>query len=254
MAESYLIVYHASSDPTHLRDVGDDPCFDDPPSWGVCRPNVRKWKTVDLGSHLFFLAFVHPDQYFVRGWFEVGEKISYVDAYNRFPNRRNVIIRPLRGNQAIAQVAASRKIEWNDRHRKKAYVKSGFNSIPAFLFATVSGNTTFIQNPEDEHQIDNWKCNRIFQCGTKQFCRCISTNSCLKEGLVSQPQFQHYIVANPRRWADLADLRIPWEAVESQFQVAHKLQTPVYQHNALSVSGDRVARILDFLERRKNGA
>lgn len=70
---SYLVVFHANLDPNHGPvDIGDDPCFDPPPTWGICRPPTRR--SVRVGTNLFFIGYVAPDQYFVKGWFEVGEK------------------------------------------------------------------------------------------------------------------------------------------------------------------------------------
>ena len=249
MPNHYLIVYHATSDLPSLNDIGDDPCFDNPPSWGICRPNVRRWVT--RGSNLFFLAFIQPAQYYLKGWFEVGEKISYVEAARRFPHRRNVIIRPLQNWQTMDSIKLKRKIMWRYPKKKKFFEQSQLTSIPNFLFSTISENTVFIQNPDDLHEIDNWKCNRLFQCTYMKFKKCISLNSCQKEGSIENEQYRHYVVANSKRWSDTGGLRIDWQTIDVNFNFGFSLQTPKGQHNTKVIPKEKIQPLLHFLNQRK---
>jgi len=79
---NYLCVFHAVWIGNELKDIGDDPCFDYVPTWGICRPNSRK--SSKIGDKLFFVGYVKTEnRYYVKGWFEIGEKISYDDALSR---------------------------------------------------------------------------------------------------------------------------------------------------------------------------
>jgi len=206
------------------------------------------------GSNLFFLAFIHPGHYYLRGWFEVGEKINYVEALRRFPNRRNVIIRTLPNGQTVEAITRTRQTKWRYPKRKQSFEHSHLTSIPSFLFSTNSDNTIYIQNPEDDHEIDNWKCNRIFHCTDRQFSQCISQNFCSKEGTITANPFQQYVVAHPKRWFDVGELRINWHTIESEFHFGFTPQTPAYQHNALKTPQDKVHPLLEFLNQRKTAA
>ena len=93
---NYVCVFYA--DPAVQDDVVDlglDPDFSAPlPTWGICRPNLRR--AVRRGSRLVFLGYYPKDRsYLLKGWFEVDETIGYEEALERFPNRRNVIVRNL---------------------------------------------------------------------------------------------------------------------------------------------------------------
>lgn len=223
---SYLVVFHANLDPNHGPvDIGDDPCFDPPPTWGICRPPTRR--SVRVGTNLFFIGYVAPDQYFVKGWFEVGEKISYVEAHNRFPGRTNVIISLLPAAQPLAAVIQNRQVIWRYRERRRAFEVSGLPAVPDFLYRTLSNCQVFIQNPVDEHEIDNWKCNRIFHCRTTQFEQCIARNACENEGDILLQQYRNYVVAHAHNWLDIGPQLLTWEMVEDHFQFHIALQTPV---------------------------
>jgi hypothetical protein len=72
MCKSYLIVFHGTFDNNRIIDIGEDPCFDNPPTWGICRPNYRR--SIEVGYNLVFLAKIEDD-YYLKGWFKVGETI-----------------------------------------------------------------------------------------------------------------------------------------------------------------------------------
>ncbi|HNY45230.1 MAG TPA: hypothetical protein PKH15_11120 [Bacteroidales bacterium] len=56
MSKSFLIVFHGQIVNGKIVDIGDDPCFDSPPSWGICRPPTRR--SVKIGDTLIFIAKV----------------------------------------------------------------------------------------------------------------------------------------------------------------------------------------------------
>ncbi len=86
----YLVVFLGEYIGNKIYDIGgDDPCFCSPPTWGICRPDVRS--RLSVGDTLFFLAKIDSD-YILKGWFEVGKKIDYLEALNLFPERMNVIV------------------------------------------------------------------------------------------------------------------------------------------------------------------
>lgn len=249
---SYLIVFHATVDPNRGPvDIGDDPCFDDPPTWGICRPPTRR--SVQIGTNLFFVAYVAPNQYFVKGWFQVGEKISYIEAHDRFPNRANVIIRLLPNNHPLETIIQNRQLRWRYPERQQAFQASGLPGVPEFFYRTLVNNEIYFQNPADEHEIDNWKCNRIFLCRTNQFSQCIAQNVCHKEGEILQQQYHNYIVAQQDNWIDIGPQLLTWADVDNQFQFNLTLRTPRGQHNVLRLPEERVQDLIDVLSRAKNG-
>lgn len=232
-------------------DIGDDPCFDDPPTWGICRPPTRR--SVQVGTNLFFVAYVAPNQYLVKGWFQVGEKISYIEAQNRFPNRANVIIRRLPNNQPLERVIQNRQLNWRYPERQQAYIGSKLLKVPDFLYRTISNNDVYFQNPADEHEIDNWKCSRIFLCRTNQFLECIVQSRCHKEGEILQPRYHNYVVAHQSNWIDIGTHRLTWADVESHFHFNLALRTPKGQHNVLLLPEERVQDLINYLSNAKNG-
>lgn len=77
---NYVLVYKVDEDSREsLKDVGDDPCFENQPTWGICRPNIRNRTNLQPGSNLVFVANIEND-YFVRGCIKVSEKIDIVSA------------------------------------------------------------------------------------------------------------------------------------------------------------------------------
>ena len=64
-----------------------DPYLGECPTLGACRPDIRE--QVTKGDHLFFISGKVPDtNQFIMGGFEVAEKISAMEAYERFPDLR----------------------------------------------------------------------------------------------------------------------------------------------------------------------
>lgn len=207
-----------------IQDVTEDPCFEKVPSWGICRPPTRR--SINIGDNLFFVAYYKElEKYYVKGWFEVGEKISYFDALNRFPIRRNVII--------SLKESSARNTKWRYREaRNETFTHFGNNNIPEWLEQINVSEGTFYQNPEDDHEIDNWKCRRIFHCKTANFRDCIQKNTCLKNN-VSFEDYKNYIVSSQTNWVDVGSKLIRYNTLKDATGFTKSLRTPKGQHNVL---------------------
>lgn len=82
-----IVILSSGYDPERGKQV-KDPYLGDIPSFGACRPDVRK--AVQLGDRLFFISGKlrgGPPQY-LMGAFEVKRKITALDAYHTYPERR----------------------------------------------------------------------------------------------------------------------------------------------------------------------
>jgi hypothetical protein len=238
LPRNYLCVFYA--DPKvgdDVVDLGRDPDFSPPvPTWGICRPAVRsKW--VKQGSHVVFVGYYGANRYLVKGWIRVGEVLTYADALERFPSRRNVIIRPLEETEYAARTPS-----WKRKDIAVAVEAKFGNRPPAFLTTIHSGNRTFVQNPDDDHELDNWKCQRIFLDTTNQLLRCIDAGTCLRENRFSA--LKGYVVADA--WQDVGNARIPWCEVAPPSLLGSPLQTPYHQHNERRLRDDD----LDVLRHR----
>jgi hypothetical protein len=225
MSKSYLIVFHGDygkfCKQKEIVDISDDPCFDAIPTWGICRPPTRK--SVEIGSKLFFVAYYkETKKYYLKGWFEVAEKISYSDALKRFPLRKNVIIS--RSTRSVGNT------NWRYTKLKNIYEGIYGKHIPYWLKSVVVKEGTFHQNNVDTHEIDNWKCRRIFHCDKDQFRKCIDTNLCEKSNF-SLNQFENYIVSHPNNWQDTGNLMIEFSKFKEATGIDFELATPKGQHN-----------------------
>src|SRR5579859_2767263 len=136
---AYLIVYHTY--PEHPATQWFDKLWDpdlraSPFTWGVCRPDVRKYAQV--GSHLFFVAYHMEghkrqldERYYFAAHFRVGERISHVEAVRRFPDRSNVILEHLPNGTSLATrlraylVAHEATLNWADREQILHILASG---------------------------------------------------------------------------------------------------------------------------------
>jgi len=220
--KKYLVTFIADETVKNgLRDVGDDPYFDNLPTWGICRPNYRK--SISVGDILFFLGFLKVrNQYILKGWFEVGEKINYLKALERFPNRRNVIVSRETNNL--------REIKWRYRDLKRCFDCLKINDL-SWLKEITFGDYKLYQNPIDQHEIDNWKCRRIFHCQSKQFINCMKHKTCKKKS--EFPDKCNYVVANPQKWADVSNLKITLDDIREYTGFQKSIITPRNQHNVL---------------------
>ena len=240
MSKSFLIVFHGQIVNDKIVDIGDDPCFDSPPSWGICRPPTRR--SVKVGDTLFFIAKVGND-YFLKGWFKVGSKLDYPSALKQFPSRQNVI---------ISTKISSHPIKWRYKDLQKKYYETHGQTTPNFLIQLDTGSGTFYHSQTDDHETDNWKCRRIFHCTSKQFEKCITANNCLKSSeLLTANQYKNYVIADKNHWADLDNLRITFDEIKEVTNFPKEIRTPKGQHNVMRFD-DYKEKLFKFIEERKN--
>lgn len=81
-----IFVTGSRCDPVEGKHV-KDPYLGKNPSLGACRPDIRK--QVQKGDHIFVVSGKVPGvAQVVLGGFEVAEKISAIEAFERFPEQR----------------------------------------------------------------------------------------------------------------------------------------------------------------------
>lgn len=86
MKKGYVYIGRSGYDPDKGKSI-NDPYLGDVPTLGACMPNIRR--SVTPGDHIFLVSGSVPSlkQYLIGG-FEVAEKISAIEAYERFPKLR----------------------------------------------------------------------------------------------------------------------------------------------------------------------
>ena len=81
-----IIVTSSGYDPEKGKHI-KDPYLGPNPSLGACRPDIRE--KLQVGDHIFLVSGkVRNTAQIVLGGFEVAEKISAMEAYDRFPEQR----------------------------------------------------------------------------------------------------------------------------------------------------------------------
>src|SRR5437588_6470159 len=81
-----IFVTSSGYDPEKGRQV-KDPYLGPNPSLGACRPDIRE--QLQKGDHIFVVTGkVRNVDQVVLGGFEIAEKISAIEAYERFPEQR----------------------------------------------------------------------------------------------------------------------------------------------------------------------
>lgn len=238
MNKYYLITFIGNENNTEcVTDITNDPDFSLPhPTWGICRPNVRRWKSL-VGSTLIFLGyFKEQNRYYIKGWFKVDSSITFLDALTRFPNRRNVIIRK-------SDFILNNNESWKSKKIKKL-IDEKYNGVaPSFLREIQFNGNKYVQNEMDDHEIDNWKCKRIFYCKGDQLHTCLENGNCVKENVF--PDEKGYIVGSSD-YVDLGTKWIPWREICPQSYVGKDLKTPKKQHNVKGIA------LSDFNEIKSN--
>ncbi len=242
---NYLCVFRANPlVQDDVLDCGLDPDFRPPiPTWGICRPSTRR--SVVPGSYVVFLGYYAKDQsYLIKGWMRVGEKISYLGALERFGYQPNVIVRELTSHEA-RQPKSFAEVRWKRKPLQHETLRRNGTDSPQFLTTIVLKDRVYVQFDEDDHEIDNWKCQRMFLCQETQLKRCIKSGACLRE-----PEFPHltgYVVAAEGEWQDVGRLRLDWRAVAPPGLRDRSLRTPRSQHNALRLSDTEVIELVSVL-------
>jgi hypothetical protein len=241
-APNYLCVFRANPEiSNNVVDLGQDPDFQPPvATWGICRPPTRQ--SVRIGSYVVFLGYYprYPidHRYLVKGWIRVGEKIGYLEALERFPDRPNVIIR----DNASIQSHGSISRGWRRADLQEETERRYGTDEPDFLTKIQLNDRILVQSPCDYHEIDNWKCQRMFRCQKSRLAGCIRSGRCVREGQF--PELRGYIVAAPDGWQDVGPLRLDWQEVAPDHLRSRRLRTPRGQHNALRLSDDDVEAII----------
>lgn len=228
MNKYYLITFIGNeNNKNNGSDITNDPNFSQPqPTWGICRPNVRRWKSL-LGSTLIFLGYFKTEnKYYIKGWFKVLESITYLEALSRFPDRENVIIRN-------SEVILNYNENWKSKKLKKINYNKYADSIPDFLKEIKFQGKKFVQNPTDDHEIDNWKCKRIFYCRDTQLEDCLTRGKCYKDSTFLKEK--GYIVGE-QDYIDVGEKWIPWEEIRPESFMKKELITPKKQHNVRSIT------------------
>ena len=81
-----IYVVSSGYDPEKGKHVSD-PYLGPSPTLGACRPDIRE--KLQKGDHIFVVSGkVRNCDQVVLGGFEIAEKISAIDAYERFPEQR----------------------------------------------------------------------------------------------------------------------------------------------------------------------
>ena len=238
----YLCVFKADRHVTdNVIDLGLDPDFRPPmATWGICRPLTRR--SVRVGSVVVFLGY-YPNgrHYLVKGWLQVTDKIDYLDALERFGDRPNVIVR-----RACYPDVPSVERTWKRTGIREEVVRRCGSETPAFMTTLHVNGLTLVQNPEDDHEVDNWKCQRILLCQTSQLERCVSSGMCLRED--EFPAMRNYVVAREGHWHDVGRQLLEWSAVAPASLQPVPLRTPYGQHNARCLRPADAREIVETLE------
>lgn len=246
VSKNFICIFKA--DPSNKDDVVDkmdDPCFLPPcPTWGICRPNTRK--AVEKGSFIIFLGHYPNGDYLVKGLIRVGGKINYVDASKQFPNRKNTLIKQ---SDIILNTSVKIKDRKNRNIKKDIEneierIKNRTGEYPEILTTIKYNNMNYVQGPEDDHELDNWKCRRIFNCQDRTILKCLKQQACKKESKF--PSIKEYVVAD--YWYDVGKLRIPWLEICPESLKETKLKTRYNQHNHRSLNKKEIYEIKKKLE------
>lgn len=237
-AAGYQAVFLTDED--DLTDVGDDPCFKPPfPTWGICRPNVRV--RLRPGQRLLFVAYHRPtDSYFARGLFTVLESITHLGAVRRFAGRPNVLLSAAHPGPSPAWAGL-----WRHKDLRRPVP-------PDFLATTVDpSGREWWHGAHDSHEIDNWKCRRIFRCYRPRLDRCLRAGACEKEGLIDAAAFANYIVGDPAL-SFLAREKTPYEAIAGSCGLVPKPPQQAHRHPELTLNRVQVDRLCEWFSEKGN--
>ena len=141
-----IFVTGSGCDPVEGMHV-KDPYLGKIPSLGACRPDIRK--QVQKGDHIFVVSGkVRGIAQVVLGGFEVEEKISAIEAYERFPEQR---LRLLPDGQVTGNVIVNSINEQHelDHHRIDTFNRRTENYL-------VGTNPIALLTPEELIVGRNW--------------------------------------------------------------------------------------------------
>src|SRR5262245_41267160 len=85
-----IFVTSSGYDPEKGKQI-KDPYLGPNPSLGACRPDIRE--KLQEGDHIFVVSGkIRNTNQLVVGGFQIAEKISAVEAYERFPEQRLILL------------------------------------------------------------------------------------------------------------------------------------------------------------------
>jgi hypothetical protein len=241
--KNYAIVYLVENDPTgQLMDVGDNPCFTVPPSWGFCHPDIRNLSELTENSRLLFIALVKEQKnivkYFIKGYFRVKTKINVVEAYNRFKLRKNVII------------SASERTTEEKWSNKNIPSRLNLTAIPTFLTQISYQNRIFYHKSNDDHPVDNWKCRRIYNCKIESLKICSQKLVCIKERQNSELK-RNYIVGHFKDNNDWNNLRVEWKEIADLISKPKTLKIKgSHRHQKIELRNDEFDTIIKHMNNK----
>jgi hypothetical protein len=112
-----IFVTGSGCDPVEGKHI-KDPYLGPQPSLGACRPDIRK--RVQKGDHVFVVSGKVPGfSQVVLGGFEVAEKISAIEAYERFPEQRLRLLPngEVTGNVIVSAEGKQHALDHHDRRK-----------------------------------------------------------------------------------------------------------------------------------------
>lgn len=114
-----MFVTSSGYDPEKGKDV-KDPYLGPKSSLGACRPDIRE--KLQKGDHLFVVSGkVRKFDQFVLGGFEIEEKITAIEAYERFPEQRLVLLpnRQVAGNVIVTADGKQHPLDHHDQFERR---------------------------------------------------------------------------------------------------------------------------------------
>lgn len=238
----YILVYKV--DPkfnSDLKDVSDDPCFDSPPSWGICHPDIRNSKNLQVGSYLFFVGHLR-NEYYMKGYFHVSAKVNVIEALGKFPHRQNVIISSRNSNIV--------NLPWNYRKRFNVWKDSNKKQVPKYLRKFVFDGTDYFQRIDDNHKIDQWKCSAIFNCNILTFQRCVKKKCCIREKFNNLKQ--NYIIGSLDDYSDWKKSRTEWKEIAIRFNKPQILKDKATnRHPEIEISQSEATKLINYMKSKQ---
>jgi hypothetical protein len=124
--KGYIYITGTGTDPG-LKNNLNDPVFGEDPTLGACMPNIRR--VVQKGDFIFVVSGSAPGvQQYVVGAMEVADKITALQAYDRFPQHRLRIGNDnrLQGNVIVSEDGTQHPL---DRHQAATFANRVKNYI-----------------------------------------------------------------------------------------------------------------------------
>jgi hypothetical protein len=114
-----IYVISSGYDPEKGRHV-NDPYLGPRPTLGACRPDIRE--RLQKGDHIFVVSGkVRSVDQVVLGGFEIAEKISAIEAYERFPGQRLRLLPngQLTGNVIVTADGEQHELDNHDQFARR---------------------------------------------------------------------------------------------------------------------------------------